>query len=222
MKTLAFTRFRDKPELLETWLKYYSKYFDELCVFGHRARGFPIQLAQKYVFTYENTQLDLHGIPSLEFLSTKQVEFLKNHTWVFYSDMDEIVIADPLKYKDLKDYMLKSEEKQPFCEGFELFRIEVEGEGPIDRSKPILQQRKHWWKSVNGSYNKNTLSKIPSHWVHGFHYLQEMYPNDVKKICNTGLYLIHLKHVDDKQTLDGVTEEGGTATFIPEEIRRIF
>lgn len=220
MRTLAYTRIYDSTEMLETWLKYYSRYFDDLCVFGHRAKpGLVNELLNKYKFTYEETQFELHSLESLEFLKSKQVEFLENHDWVLYTDMDELVVADPRKYKDLKDFMRRSKQKQTYCEGYELYRIEELGERPIERWRPYLRQRKYWWKATNGSYNKPILSRVPSKWVHGFHSLEGETSEFTKSHHDTGIYLIHLRHVDERGSLETKSSEGGLAEIIPEWIK---
>ena len=84
--------------------------------------------------------------------------------------------------------------EQTFCEGFNMFKLP--GESKLDWDKPILEQRSFWIKDKSGSYNKPCLSKIPSDWVEGFHYVKWVSQDIVKSIGNTGLYLFHLKSVD--------------------------
>jgi hypothetical protein len=223
---LAFTRYTDgmgftkHKELLETWLKYYSQYFDKLVVFGHQDTGIPTDLKEKYEFDYVHTEVEMHSVASLYFLTEKQTEFLKDYEWVLYTDMDEIVIADPRKYKDLKDFMDKSDEKQTYCEGYELYK--GQDERPIDRWKPIMPQRKYWWRSVNGSYNKPALSRTPSKWVHGFHSLEGETADFAKGHKDTGLYLIHMRHVDEQFDLTSKTNEGGIAEEMPDYMKGTF
>ena len=203
IKNAAITRVRDNMVMLELWLSYYSRYFNDLYVITYGELGAD-KLLEKYKFTILQ-QLDedidsggLHSIKSLNLISETQKKLLRDHDWVLYSDVDEFVVPDP-KYKDLKDFMLKSGEKQTFCEGYEIYQDEEEG--GIDYSKPILQQRKYWVKDENGSYNKPLLSRIGSKWTHGFHKLKDMTDDEAKAIRDTGLYLLHLRDIDKENTI---------------------
>ena len=178
--------------------------------------GITDEVAKDYKFTFIPTDIDVESLGLLSFMSEKQVELLKDYDWVLHTDLDEFIIADPLKYEDLKDFMSKTQSKQTFCEGYEIFkRI---GQPPLDYSKPILEQRKYWWRDKSGSYNKPLLSRIPTRWVHGFHYIDVMSSDEVKAIKNTGLYLVHLKHVEH-DNLENVENDEGS--LIPANIRRM-
>lgn len=220
MRTVAFTRVRDDEQKLETWLSYYSRYFDDLHVMGCNIKpGIIEEMSKKYNFGSTLTEVQLHSVASLEVMSNKQIELLKDHEWVFYSDMDEIVMADPEKYRDLRDFMNISQEKQTYCEGYWLYK--AAGEKDMDWTKPILTQRHSWWKDSSGSYNKPLLSRVESKWVHGFHYLREDPEHDPKTIADTGLYLLHLKQVNEYNDDNHWQDTGGLKTPIPEKFRGI-
>lgn len=209
MSSVAFTRFFNNENLLRNWLKYYSRYFDKLIVLGcelsdptryilpdHSRPAYDniSELLKEYSVEYTDTNHPIYSTQMYQTIFDKQKELFNDFEWVFYSDMDEIVVADPDKFKDLNDFMDKCLVEQTFCEGYNVFRHP--NEEVMDWSKPILEQRGHWGKHHNGSYNKPCLSKIPTEWVEGFHYVKWMYPDDVKSIENTGLYLFHLKGIN--------------------------
>lgn len=200
----AFTRVLDDKEKLELWLSYYSKYFEDLYVIGYGTIGNFAELNNKYPFTFTQMARDstatggMHSYNSLYTMKSKQRELLKNHEWVLYSDCDEFILVDYTQYKDLKDFMMRSREQQTFCEGYEIYQ--TDDEAGIDYTKPILVQRKYWWRDANGSYNKPLLSRIESDWTFGFHKLAHMTDEEVISIEKTGLYLIHLNKVNKKNT----------------------
>jgi hypothetical protein len=231
MSNAAFTRFFNNKGMLRNWLNYYSKYFDKLFVFGcelsdptrynlpdHERPAYDnvSDLIKEYNVEYLDTGLPIYSSQMYQTIFDKQKELLKEHEWVLYTDMDEIVVADQDRYKDIKDFMNRSEVKQSFCEGYNVFM--GEDEDTIDWNKPIMEQRHLWGKDVNGSYSKPALSRIPTDWVEGFHYVRWMPENEVKDIENTGLYLFHLKHINEK---DG-PPESLPIVEIPKKFRRAF
>lgn len=216
VKSAAMVRVKDDKIRFGLWLSYYSKYFDDLYVFScGTPDGFFDEFHEKYKFTVIVVEDEIYGLGSHDAVFKKQEELIKENDWTLYTDMDEYVIPDPEVYKDLKDYMLKSRVKQPYCEGFEVFKSA--GENDIDWSQPILQQRKKWVKDATGSYNKPALSKIKSDWVLGFHKLSDMADTDVKLIDNTGLYLAHVKHINDSEGVPSIAEN--KPEKIPEKVK---
>lgn len=232
MKTAAMTRIHRSETLLKTWLSYYSRYFDELIVFAGMYEGkepFKFEeLAQKYPFQLIDVKDDFYNMNTHQKVFAKQRELLVDHSWVLYSDADEIVVADPEKYDGLRHYMDTCKEDQTFCHGYEVFQ--ADDEEPIDYDKPLLSQRKFWCKDATRSYHKPCLSRIPTDWGEGFHYIQGM-EGKIDEIQFMGLYLVHLKPIDPTREFDfprGATGNHGDKDFktdsqpIPEKIRRIF
>ena len=202
-KNIAFTAWQNDRIILKLWVKYYSQYFDELLVlcFNTQKKYLPFLegLTKKYNFRYEIVEKykgdNIDGAPSvfLGLVKDKQEELLKEYKWVLFANCDEIIVADK-KYGTLKDLMDKSPQKKLLwiCEGYEV--IQVRGEKPIDYSKSYFNQRKYWVKNHN--YNKIILSKITLNWTVGLHKIEGLSDDESTAFKNTGLYLIHLKHVD--------------------------
>jgi len=203
MKTAAMVRFSHSKRLLEMWLKYYSRYFDDLYVFACELEGYDVYdemggLDKKYKFEIIGSD-KIYSVQAHQAVFDKQEELLRDHEWVIYTDIDEFVIPSS-KYKDLREFMENTKRKQAFCMGYEVFM--GEGENLIDYGKPpILKQRKYWYRDITGTYNKPVLSRIKSDWSVGFHKLLDMSDEDVKKIDRTGLYMVHLKHIDNNEIL---------------------
>ena len=194
-KNAAFTVVNNDMVILELWLSYYSRYFDHLYVLGNGtddSYGELKPLKEKYDFEFERVQFIDSLDQLLIRLSEKQVELLNIYKWVLYGNCDEFYITDGIKYKDLKDMMDRTWKKQIGSEGYEV--IQVDGEGPLDYTKPIFEQRKYWFK--NTTMNKISISRVPLDWVLGHHKLSTMTDDESRDIKDTGLYLVHLKHAD--------------------------
>lgn len=245
MPNAAFTMVQNDMVILDLWTSYYSKYFDTLLVLGNGTKeeyGEHMDfLKTKYGIIYERLpamwgESDFLGNSELTIIKIKekQKELLETHEWVLYSDCDEYVVADPKKYKDLKDFMQKYNGDKVYCEGMDVYQ--EEGQGAIDYSKPYLAQRGWWYK--NRDYNKPLLAKVPLNWAPGCH-SEEGGPagNESRAIANTGLFLLHLKYSDLSPvnadlrdfgpTLTGVNmdsvEKGKTEKgLIPKEVVKLF
>ena len=234
MHSAAFTLVQNDMVILELWLKYYSKYFDDLYVIGIGTKdeyGELQTLRKKYNFEFERVNYAGNSDYTLPLCKDKQKKLLENHDWVLYSDCDEFIVADPTKYKDLKDFVEKCDKDKVPCEGFNI--LHVEGESPIDFSQPYLSQRKYWAKDMD--YNKCLLSKVPLNWNVGCHKEMDVDDSVSKAYANTGLFLLHLKYADLNPrsnrdfgpTITGIfhakIEEGmKIKQEIPEKIRRLF
>jgi len=232
MKNAAMTRIFRCEIFLEMWLKYYSRYFEDLFVFAGtyngNAPGTFEALKEKYPFTYIDLKDEFYNMNSHQKVFEKQRELLVDHEWVLYSDSDEIIVADPEKYDGLRHFMSKCDLAQTYCEGFEVYQ--EDDENPILYDQPILMQRKWWCKDDTASYNKPALSRIPTDWGEGFHYIKG-HEQDVKDVKDTGLYLLHLKYLDPMREFDYPRHHTGThgdigrykvnRQPIPEKIRKL-
>lgn len=202
MSTLAFTNVQNEFISLEIWLKYHSKQFDDTFVIGWNLKKekepFLKELQKKYGFEYDvlnyyevNRFYDDNPASFVVMLRDYQQRFLKDHEWVSFTNCDELLIPKK-KGVELKDIMKKHPGPYIKSEGYEV--IQVEGEEPLDYTKPVLKQRKWWIKNRN--YNKIILGKEYMEWMPGMHKLSGMDDSDVHDIKHAPLYLLHLKHID--------------------------
>jgi hypothetical protein len=206
MQALAYTFWMNDLIVLDMWLKYYSKYFDKLHIMCCGTKdGYIRQLDErklKYNLTYERLSESICNPSSAnEEIKKRQVEFLNDFEWVLFSCCDEIVCADPRKYKDISKLMRKTRKRTIPCEAFEIFW--QKDEPVLDYSKPLLKQRKYWVKNIN--YNKTILSKDPLNWNDGQHQVRNKDGNEGEKsklFKNTGLYLLHFKWADSMDNRD--------------------
>ncbi|HTR15902.1 MAG TPA: glycosyltransferase family 2 protein [Acetobacteraceae bacterium] len=177
----------NEGDILPIWLKYY---------------GGQVGLENCYVIDHGSTDLSTHGIapaniiriprsPLDEPARCKFVSEICNAllTWfgcVAYTDVDEILVADPATYPDLPSYARAAKYDVTTAFGMDLLHSEPE-EGPLDPQRPILSQR-HWVRPFS-SLCKPTLIRRPIRWGPGFHYADTATHFD-------DLYLFHLAYVD--------------------------
>lgn len=187
-----FTIVRNEKIFLPIWLKYYSKIFDkeDIYVLDHDTNDGSIEECQRH---YSFNVIHLHweyydDIWKTKMACSKQTELLCSYEYVLYTDADEIVIPDPKKYNDLKDYISKLNEDCILCAAYSLIHIRKE-EPPIDLNKSISEQRKYWYQ--DHEYDKPLLSRIPLEWKYGFH---EISNHHCRR--DEDLWLLHLHKMD--------------------------
>lgn len=196
MSNVAFTVFQNDAIGLYLWLSYYSKHFENLHLLCMHTRDDVFveldNLKSFFDFTYEKLENVCDAATATGPIKNKQRQLLETNEWVLYTNMDEIVVYDPVKYDSFNDLVTKQNREWIACEGFEVIR--VDGEDRIDYSKPILNQRKYWIKNPN--YNKIIFSKVPLDWNDGQHQISGVTGEVSLAFKDTGLYLIHLKYMD--------------------------
>jgi hypothetical protein len=106
---------------------------------------------------------------------------------VLVTDVDEIITPVP-EWGTLGDYLDDFDEEWVNCLGYELFHTR-EDEPPIDLSRPILNQRRHWF--ANDAYDKAAVATVPMRWRPGFHGRE-----DFQFQPDPDLRLIHLHRMD--------------------------
>jgi hypothetical protein len=126
-------------------------------------------------------------------------KLLKDYDWVLYSSVDEFVVAEPRKYKNLKEFLKGAKEDYFCCKGYDVHHQQKEEPAlswalPFNPKGEILKLRKYWARSH--AYNKPLLSRVPLDWVVGHHKLKDESDDNQHKRGHKDLYLIHLKHVD--------------------------
>lgn len=225
----AATRIYKNKTLLNLWLSYYSRYFDDLYVVACNSPHNHFEdLVEKYGFLLIPIDVEIYSQPAHETVFKLQKNILKTHEWFLYSDADEIIVPDPDKYRDLKDFMDKCKDKQTFCRGYEI--IKTKDERPIDYQKPYMKQRSMWVKDTTASYHKPALSRKVTEWDMGFHHLRGHKKEDIESTKDVGLRLIHLKYADPDREFDfkhehtGTRQKGpvGNPVRIPDKFKEVF
>jgi hypothetical protein len=115
-------------------------------------------------------------------------ELLQFYDIVLYSDVDEIIVADPKLNISLFEYLISDTFEYKTLAGFDvLHRFEIEKE--IDLSKPLFQQRR--FVDLNPYFCKPLISTIPMRWEAGFHDITNR-----ERRYDLNLPLFHLRGMD--------------------------
>lgn len=207
MANAIYTMVKNENILLPLWLKYYSKYFKNIHVLNHNSTDGSVEKAHRdFDFTehkivndavYNSNQMRKMGINGQRMLFDDY-----GYDVVVFAECDEFILVDPEKYSGLSEFILQMEEDYVYCTGREV--LQLDKEAAIDWDRPILAQRSIWWP--HPSYHKPVISKVPSDWVIGFHYLRseqgraEKSPLElgeyIKSIACPDVYMVHLQKVD--------------------------
>lgn len=197
-KRVACTSVHNEKVMLPIWLSYFSRYFDELWVLTHNVKDeWMADIRSKYkfkereinygeVFTQNNQDY---------YVSQFYDDMSKTHDYILYTDVDELVVADPEKYPGgLGEFIDKADKHHYYCNGYEIYHNKGE-EPALDLTKPLLRQRKYW--AYSRSYCKPLLAKERLPWILGFHQLNKDNTWDlVEKQITKDLYLLHLNRMD--------------------------
>jgi len=166
MKRIAVTFEHNHSDLSDIWENYYSQFMETRKVpIGDMLRG-----------DWGATTRLLNGL---------QQELFAEYDLILFADVDEIIVPDPDKYKDLGEYLEQVDQDVVRSIGYNI--IQMEGEDPIDLSKPILDQRTHW--SRDNLYDKYNILTRPQHYTSN-HHIEKEQPVD------PDLYLLHLRDID--------------------------
>jgi Glycosyl transferase family 2 len=192
MPTLAcVTMVYNEQIFLPSWLAYY---------------GAQTGLQHCYVVDHGSTDgstADLGDanrifVPRSPFDDAKRADFisglcsslLQYYDFVIYSDVDEIIVADPLKWRSLPDCLGAAGEVTT-CIGFNVIH-KTPSETTLRWDAPILAQRRYVMPLA--AMCKPLLSRRPIHWTPGFH----SYDGPLNF---NALFLFHLAYADTELAL---------------------
>ncbi|MFB9915262.1 glycosyltransferase family 2 protein [Gluconobacter kanchanaburiensis] len=113
---------------------------------------------------------------------------------VIYTDVDEILLADPALFPSLTAFALLNRMPIVTATGFDVIHIPDEEER-FDYSRPISLQRQHL--RFSSAMCKPVLTRIPITWAPGFHCCEESVPSP-----GAPLFLFHLRYADLTSGLD--------------------
>ena len=132
--------------------------------------------------------------PIAEFNNTLRIEIvnrvvgqlLSNHDVVVRVDTDEFLVADPVRYPALREYVTSMTQSHITAYGFNV--IPDRNQPPLDLNRPIL----FYQRNVAYPYDalcKTCVTAQPMRWSPGFHFCSEVPLFDA-------LFLFHLKLAD--------------------------
>ena len=177
----------NEADFLPIWLRYYSRQvpLEHLYVIDHGSTdGSTSGLAGINVIRLDPSPLDEVWRAGL--VSEICGGLLSRYESVAYTDIDEILAADPRHYINLVDFCRRAEHEVTTALGLHVAHLEAE-EPELAPMGPILQQRRYVLPV--GSMSKPTLTRHPVNWYPGFHYINA--PSWL-----SSLFLFHLAYCD--------------------------
>ena len=188
-KIAAFTMVYNEQVFLPIWRRYYAQALGEenLFVLDHGSD--------------DNSTADLGCVNRIriprgdafdelqraEFVSRFQGSLLCYYDVVIFSDADEFLVPDPLKYSGLADFAQRRCEQFVTAVGVEVLHL-TDDEPDLNANLPILQQRQY--VQFAGDYCKPLMSRVQLKWCAGFHHCQ------YQPIVDHDFFLFHLKRMD--------------------------
>lgn len=169
MKRVIITFEHDSSTYSGLWREYYSKFFDEVKVVDIND-----VIREDWAATYS-------------IMNLLQEEYFMKYDMIVYADIDEFLIPDPDKYKDLGDYLDQVREDVVRCTGYNVIQSEQEDE--LDFSKPILKQRKYW--GHDEFYDKYVVLTRPQVYISN-------HSIDNPRVPVSDLVMVHLRDADIK------------------------
>jgi hypothetical protein len=176
----------NEPDFLPVWAAHYRAAvgWEHCYVIDHGSDDGSVEACGPYQVTrLERSKLDEHWRADL--VARVCAGLLEHYEAVAYTDVDELLVADPRRFAGLAGLSEASE--FDVLTAFGTNMLPVPGDAPIDLSRPITAQRR--WTRPVASLCKPILVRRPVRWWPGFHRA------DAASQFG-GLYLFHLAYVD--------------------------
>ena len=200
MATAALTMVYDDPDLLDIWVRYYSRFMDRkhMYVVTHGQQDYVHDIAKGCII------MPVHRRAPYARMDADRWFFLSDIssalTWMFdtviCNDVDELLVVDP----DVADDPIAYIESKPDIDVITPFAVEIihrwTEEHDLDLRKPVLNQRKY--ARSNNWYCKPCVVRKRVQWVpdgHGIMHQPKLY-------LDPHLYLFHLKWMDRQFHID--------------------
>lgn len=179
-RRVAVTFTHNHSTYTDLWTSYYSRFFDSL-----RFIDIDGPIRNDWGATTRN-------------LNEEQEGLFKGYNLILFADVDEFVVPDPEKYKDLGEYLDKVEEDVVRCVGYNVIQMD---EPELDLTQPIMKQRSYW--SHDPMYNKYVILTKPQVFLNN-HNIQNSKEQD------SDLFMLHLRDADIKSAVERCEALGRT------------
>ena len=177
----------NEPVFLPIWLRYYGRFFapEDIYVFDNETTDGSTERDGFVRIPVEHATVDHTWM--METIRDLQHDLIGRYDLVLVTDVDEIVCPVP-EVGSLGDYLDYFDDEFVNCLGYQVLHMQ-DREPPVDLSRPILEQRGHWF--FDSTYDKPALATVPLDWVPGFHRRPD---NQFRP--DPDLRLIHLHRMD--------------------------
>ena len=185
MRVAALTMMHNEPVWARAWARHYTREVgaENCLVLDHGSTDGSTRDLGVRVERVGRGALDEDARAAL--VSDVTRELLRGYDAVVHSDADELVLADPDRFADLRDYASRAP-RVATAVGLDLHHIPGE-EGALRPGEMLGGQRR--WVRFSAAMCKPALVQAPVRWRPGFHAC------DAAPVFGA-LYLVHLRYAD--------------------------
>ena len=185
-KLAALTMVYNESMMLPIWARHYARQVgaDHCYVIDHGSTEPVLVLPGMNILRLPRSPHD--DTRRARFMSKLSNSLLEYYDWIIYTDVDELVIADPQKYNFLPNFCESLKSSVVSAIGFDVQHVPFL-EPSLRLDQPIGQQR--GWARFTSAMCKPVLTCQPLDWTAGFHS-----SNHVPTFSE--LYLFHLHWAD--------------------------
>jgi len=173
---------------LPIWLRHYGASVGEenLFIVDHGSNdGSVDQVGMANVIRLPKREFD--EVNRVGFIRKFHESLLKFYDAVIYTDCDEMLIADPAVYRNLRHYLESMAVDYVNALGVDVVHM-IQLEPPMNLARPILAQRR--FGRFQSGLCKALIARSPVAWIPGFHCC------DKPPIFDRNLFMFHLKLMD--------------------------
>jgi hypothetical protein len=188
MSTAVVTFTYNESVNLPIWLRYYGTNFgeDNLYVVDRGSDDASLdRIGKANLLKVPRKKFD--EFEKTNFIATFHRSLLNFYDAVIITDCDEILVPDPEKFPNLREYIDGSDFSYVSGIGIDVLHILTE-EPPLDLAQPVMRQRRYG--RFNSPSCKILISREPVEWLPGFHS-----SNKPPKFDGV-LYCFHTKSMD--------------------------
>ncbi|MBV8911688.1 MAG: glycosyltransferase family 2 protein [Acetobacteraceae bacterium] len=186
MRVAALTMAYNEPVWARVWAGYYAGQVGAANCFlldhgsdDGSTEGLPINVER-----LPRTPLD--EVARADVVGARAAELLGRYDAVVHSDVDELVLADPARHRDLVAFAAEVPELVVTAAGLDLQHLPEE-EPALEVTFPVGRQRQ--WVRFSAAMCKPAFIRRKVAWTQGFH------SSDAPAVW-AGLYLVHLRYAD--------------------------
>lgn len=186
MRIAALTMAYNEPVWAPVWARYYAGQVGaaHCYVLDHGSDDGSTEGLGVRVERLERSVLDEDRRAAR--IGARVEALLGEYDAVVHSDVDELVVADPGRFADLRDYAAHTRETVVTAAGFDVQHLPGE-EPALDPSRPIGAQR--GWVRFSAAMCKPAFVRRAVRWSPGFHTC------DAEMVID-GLFMFHLRYAD--------------------------
>ena len=186
MRVAALTMSYNEPVWARVWARHYSRQVGaEHCyVLDHGSDDGSAEGLDVNVERLARSALDEEERAAR--MSDRAAALLDHYDAVVHADIDELVVADPRRYRDLRAFAAAAPGAVVTAVGLDVQHL-VGEEEPLDPERPIGAQR--GWVRFSAAMCKPVFVRRPVRWAPGFHRCDAT-------VQTGGLFLLHLRYAD--------------------------